>query len=503
MKKWMIFLLALVMCLSFAACGEEHEEIGSEGLVYVRNDDGTYTVSGIGTCTDSHVVIPQYHEGKRVSAIAESAFYDCQTMEEITIPETIEDIGLRIFDQCSALHTIYYNSPYSPQGAYIVDHCWQDNLFIAESNVQKMVFGGRVVPQNICRYADNITEVVFLDSVTIIDDCAFEGCSGLTSIEIPDSVIGVDNQAFRDCTGLVRVELPDDVIICDGAFSGCSSLEDVEFYASTTSFDPNVDQNALRDSDGYFLISPSRCFQISYRAFADCISLTSIEIPYGITGIGERAFEGCSGLTSVKISDTVTHIDYAAFRSCSSLASIELPDSVIAIDDAAFYDCISLRSIVIPDSVTSFGQSRFSVFEGVFTNCSSLACVTIGNGVTQISDYAFSGCINLTTIVMPDSITEISHYAFKGCSSLTGIHIPDSVTSLGNQAFSGCSSLERIEIADSITNIGKFAFWHCSSLAEIHFGGTEGQWIAIFKDYYWDANTDKYIIYCTDGEIKK
>jgi hypothetical protein len=82
------------------------EATGSIGLEYERNSDGTYTVIGLGTCTDSQVVIPKYYEGAKVTAIGRRAFYDCHTIEEITIPETISEIGQQIFYKCSALHTV-------------------------------------------------------------------------------------------------------------------------------------------------------------------------------------------------------------------------------------------------------------------------------------------------------------------------------------------------------------------------------------------------------------
>ena len=46
------------------------------------------------------------------------------------------------------------------------------------------------------------------DSVTEIEDYAFEGCTGLTSIDIPDSVTEICSKAFKGCTGLTSMPSP-------------------------------------------------------------------------------------------------------------------------------------------------------------------------------------------------------------------------------------------------------------------------------------------------------
>ena len=87
--------------------------------------------------------------------------------------------------------------------------------------------------------------------------------------------------------------------------------------------------------------------------------ITSIDIPSGVTSIGDSAFRGCSGLTSVSIPSSVTSIGGSAFRGCSGLTSVNIPNSVTSIGSGAFSNCSGLTSVSIGNGVTSIGDSAF------------------------------------------------------------------------------------------------------------------------------------------------
>ena len=315
-----------------------------------------------------------------------------------------------------------------------------------------------------------ISEVVILDGVTSIGECAFYSCSSLSSITIPDSVASIGDSAFEECSSLTSIIIPDSVSrISRGMFFGCSGLTSITIPESVTS--------------------------IGYTAFFKCSGLTSITIPESVTNIGIYAFYGCSGLTSVVIPEGVTIVEDSTFSCCSNLTSITIPESVTKIGWYAFSGCYSLPEIIIPDSVTSIGDHAFSL-------CRSLTNIIIPDSVTSIEEYAFSFCDSLTGIyvstengeycndefgvlynkdktvlvaapgamkeyTIPNSVTSIGGGAFCGCSNLTNIAIPDSITSIGGHAFSNCSSLIDITIPESVASIGQYAFENCTNLASI------------------------------------
>lgn len=103
----------------------------------------------------------------------------------------------------------------------------------------------------------------------------------------------------------------------------------------------------------------------------------------------------------------VVAIGDSAFEDCISLTSITLPDGVTSIGESAFWDCISLTSITLPDSVTSIGDCAF-------WGCSSLTSITLPDSVTRIGDLAFKGCSSLTSVTLPPRV-ELGMNAFAGC----------------------------------------------------------------------------------------
>lgn len=61
-------------------------------------------------------------------------------------------------------------------------------------------------------------------------------------------------------------------------------------------------------------------------AFANCYSLTNINIPGSVTSIGFEAFYNCTVLSDVNLENGVTSIGKRAFKCCESLTSIDIPD---------------------------------------------------------------------------------------------------------------------------------------------------------------------------------
>ena len=183
----------------------------------------------------------------------------------------------------------------------------------------------------------------------------------------------------------------------------------------------------------------------------------SLEIPYGVTNIGDNAFHGCSSLTSVTISDSVTSIGQNAFYD-TAITSIIIPDSVTNIAHSAFENCSNLTSIVVEG-----GNSVYDSRE----NCNAI--------IETATNTLIYGCANT---IIPNSVANIGNGAFFGCTGLTSIVIPEGLISIGSGAFAGCSDLTSITIPSSVTSIFS-PFGGCRNLTTINYTGTQEQWNAI------------------------
>ena len=229
---------------------------------------------------------------------------------------------------------------------------------------------------------------------------------------------------------------------------------------------------------------------------------TAVNIPSGVTSIGDNVFMRLTSLRSVLIPNGVTSIGHNAFYGCTSLSGINIPDGVMTIGDWAFKDCCSLMGISIPSSVTRIGGDAFSgcgftytgnygygYFAGDYGGTTGSGTpnvrwtirngeltdvelngetdITIPSSVTSIGNNAFRYCYNLASVVIPDSVTSIGERTFEGCYGLKSVTIGNGVISIGREVFYNCSSLTNLPIGNSVTSIGYRAFYGCVGLTSV------------------------------------
>ena len=512
-------LISVTIGDSVTSIGEEAFS-GCESLETITVDIGNSVYHSAGNCLIEtatktliagckNSVIP---DDGSVTRIGNYAFYDCDSLTSVTIPDSVTSIGSYAFYGCTA------------------KIIWGDNPSI--TNIGSSAFKGYLgtsisIPASVKSIGESVfygctllTSVTIPNSVTSIGSYAFYKCTSLTSVTLPNSVASIGEYAFYDCSSLTSVNIPYSVMnignkafynskntttIYIGLPSTPSGWNSSWYYGSgikivydktvTSSSNNNFNYYVLNDGiyitkyigsetvveipgyiDGKKVLGLDAIFEsnttvtsvtipddiitIPYRMFYECTSLTSVTIPDSVTSIGDYAFYRCKSLTSVTIPDGVTSIGDYAFYNCASLTSVTIPDSVTSIGNYAFRGCTSLSSITIGNSVTSIGDYAF-------TYCNSLTSVTIPDSVTSVGDYVFYNCPLLTSVTIGDSVAMIGWHTFEGCTALTSIAIPDSVTSIGIYAFSGRSSLTSVTIPDSVTSIGDYAFYGCTSLTSV------------------------------------
>ena len=361
-----------------------------------------------------------------VTSIGWYAFWNCTSLTSITIPGSITSIGDSVFRDSTGLTSITIPDSVTSIGSDAFSGC------------------------------TSLTSITIPGSITSIDDSVFRGCTGLTNITIPEGVTSIGQYAFEGCTGLTNITIPDSVTsIGSDAFSGCAGLKSVTIGNSVTS--------------------------IGWYAFYHCTSLTSITIPDSVTSIRQYAFDICSNLKTVYYTGNIAKwcaIDFEDHYSnptyyASELyingskveGNVEIPNGVTSIGDYAFYNCTGLTSITIPDSVTSIGSDAFS-------GCAGLTEIIVDSNnknYCSIDDILFNK--DKTELVCyPASKTETSY------------SIPNSVASIGTYAFSGCTGLTEVTIGNGVTSIGYKAFYNCTNLNTVYYTGTPTEWSKISID---------------------
>lgn len=387
-----------------------------------------------------------FGENSQLTSIGDWAFNWCESLESITIPDSVTSIGDWAFCCCAKLTSITI-----PDGV---------------KSIGNHAFAG-------CSALESIT---IPDSVLNIGDSAFEGCTALKSITIPGSVLSIGDNAFKECTALKSAIIADGVTsIGDNAFYNCTSLVNVSLPDSLTSISFNTfygcaNLQTYDDGTAYYLGNSENHYLILVSVISK--EITSFTIDDKTKFIWSSAFSECRVLESIENTQNILCIGSRAFEHCNNLKTFTIPYGITTIEDNTFFCCTNMQTITIPETVTSIGQSAF---EG----CNNLKSISIPNGVTSIGNKAFYECKKLENIIIPDGVTFIRYYTFYGCESLEWVSLPESVYYIDQFAFKNCSSLKSIIIPSAVTKIAIAAFLHCDALTTVYYGGTEDKWSTI------------------------
>ena len=514
---------------------------GSQGIIYVLNDDGkSYFVHSLGTTTQKSIVIASVYNELPVTRIKDNAF-NGSDITAVFIPDSVTEIGRYAFAGCENLVTANIPAGVTELSSGVFSNCRSlTNITLPD--------GVRVIGESAFEYC-GFTEINFLNKVNDIGERAFAGCEKLVTVNIPDSVTEIGRYAFAGCENLVTANIPAGVTgLSSGVFSNCRSLTDINLPDGLES----IGESAFASCE--YLLSltiPKTVTFVGREAFSDCKRITvyceaaskpsgwdenwncleqvDFTVPvvwdcvnndadengyfYGVIGNFKYGFKDGTAKVVKYISNgdggvviprtltfkgenyTVTEIGRTAFIR-GNFASIVLPDTVTVIGDYAFLSCKKITELNLPDGVTHMG-------EGALGDCVKLTTITVPDGVTEISDGLFEGCSELRTVILPDEIVSVGKDAFAYCYAITEITFGDGLQSIGEGAFGECTRLARITLPSSLKTIGRFAFTRANKLTEIIFLGTVGQWNEIVTEENWNYESGNYTVKCMDGTVGK
>lgn len=364
-----------------------------------------------------------------VTKIADSAFGYCKSMEEISIPGTVTEVGTTSyfyrdlpFHDCTSLKKVRFedgkqsislgaygsNAEYSRglfascplEEVYIGRNVIYDkydsslnsfayhpeyygySAFYNQPKLAKVTFSSTVteIPEYLF-YKNIAMTLTDLPKVKTIGKSAFEGCSKLTTLNFGQDLMTVDDRAFYNCTNVTKLTFPDAITtIGDEAFYNCSSITEVTVGSKLQS--------------------------IGASAFQKCGSFTAILLPDNFTTMGASAFEGCKKLTVAKLGNSLRAVPARAFKNCIALSEMTVPATSVSMGDQAFYNDSVLAVITMNDGLKTIGNE-------VFWNNSGIRTFTIPGTVTSIGSNSFYGCTNTSVLRFKDgegTLTIDSYY---------------------------------------------------------------------------------------------
>ncbi len=448
----------------------------SSGLEYTLNSDGeTVTVSGIGSCTDTELTIPNIvpdgqYKGKKVTAIKDRAFEGNTSITSVTVLDRgVTTIGEYAFYNCTALTQVILPDSVTSMGKYVFSGC---------TGLKDVKFGSGLTA--IAEYAfsgSGITGIILADATNYGANVFYAGKDMTSVIVLPTGLKTIEEGAFSDCRRLEIVILPFGSItgIGDSAFSDCTGLETMAFLGTQAQWNNTTKGNNWDKNAGTATAAKTYTF---------------ICVPDGLTFTKYGAYmanvTGLSGFTGTTLFIPTIVPD-------GELAG----NSVAGISADALKDQTTIKTVILP------GRALLRIRSGAFANCTALESINIPATVNNIEADAFAGCSKLVNITVDAAnyhfavengclYKKSSNELIIGAPGLKSITVPSNITSIGSKAFYQNKVLESIIIPTGVTTIGANAFEGCTSLKSIYYCGTEAQWNAITKDSDWDKNTGSY-----------
>lgn len=430
---------------AFAYC-ESIEEIHIPDSVTAITDYLFYRCKSLKEVTMPKAVIqPEESEDESAGDSTESGTDDNITDEENPSDDTTvgEDVpgdgsGDIIIDEESDEDNDEYHS---------VDEAFGKCVFYECSSLENITLpeGLKVIPYaTFCR-AYSLKEVKIPDTVTVLGGYCFEGCNSLKSINIPDSVATIERGAFYSAKGLTEITIPEGVTKIPMNFcTHASSLKKVNIPSSVNT----IGKNAFRTCEVLEkIIITEGVISVEKEAFRECRNATVISLPSTLKKIGKGAFFNCHSAETIDLPEGLIILDDYALYCCNAINEIVVPENITEIKQFVFYGCQELKKITFLGNITTIENNAF-------TDCFALEKIDIQNTVTSIGERAFENCTSITEVILPTNVTNISRYTFRGCSNLASITISEGTNTIDDYAFENCSQLKQISIPRNVSNFG-------------------------------------------------
>ncbi len=517
--------------------------------IYYTFDEatGTMTVGGNGDiCSpgyyfDSSFYPFDYNNSIRSVVIEDGiesvcGFYDCDSLETVTISDSVKTLGAGAFVDCDNLKSVTigssveYISGYSFVKSYgaptYADFTYngtfeQWNKIEIESGYEDIFYGSAVrgvhlsdgktaMAPHVYYIFDEATGTMTVGGSGNIygpgyyfnsDYYPFDYNDSIRSVVIGDGIKSVIG--FNDCTNLESVTLG-------------SSVEKIEaaFYRPSYNNEPPIDifyhgtleQWNKIEKDEYFFdgYSPKSVHLIDdktlitenvYYTFDEATGTMTVggsgEIPdhYGDTP-ETSAFVESSLIKNIVIGDGITGIGNRRFSGCDNLESVTIGSGVKKMGEVFYRYSYEDHPIEVYYNGTLEQWNEIEKDEYFFEYASE--SVHLIDGKTAVSEnvyYTFDEATGTMIFNGEGEIPDCPYYfltthPLNENGSVKSIIIGNGITAIGECMFMNCDSLESVTISGSVAEIGYGVFRESDNLTDIYYVGTEEEWNAIEKEYF-------------------
>lgn len=499
-------------------------ETGTKEVAYLC--DKAFYKSGISEFdfSDKLTSIPPYCFSKSMlseavmseglESIGTGAFSDCKNLANIELPDSLKEIGERVFHGCKLLDgTLYLDKNLESVGKeafsetnftelyYNIVDCevpydwdWGDyklrvfeNTYFERINIGNDV---KAIPAGIFENQNKIESIVIPDSVELIGEDAFRNCSSLENLTLSESVTEIDHGAFSGCVSLIEFTVPKNIKrlgyrpIPETVTTVYFNAENCEFYNidsdknggylsifANTNINKVILGNTVKRIPDYFfsgydyeetLVIPDSVTEIGKYAFKNS-SVKSLALPENLISIEEGTFSGSHiKLSENSLPESLRMIGKLSFENCDSITELYIPDSVLDIDESAFYDCDSLVKVRMSPNVKLVPKSAFE-------SCDSLTTFEWDSDIKLIGEYAFADDTQLVDFDFK-GVEKIYPNSFTGSGVsfvMLGENKKEEATELEVvevSSFENCANLETLSIGGNVTTIKSEAFANCGNL---------------------------------------
>lgn len=361
--------------------GELIKYLGADSVVQVP--DG---ITRIGTgafwnnFAVTKIILPQ-----SVTCICGDAFVYCENLKEVSIPESVCEMGDDPFAGCLYISIENHSPHFILENGVLFDSTKKFLIHYTASNAA--------------------TEYRIPETVTWIGKHSFYKCENLRIVTITKNVKFMGNNAFSDCRNI-----------------HLKNESSYFHYIDGVLYDRNI----------------TACMHYSMGS-----GVKTVKLAETVRTIGRNCFWNCDMIDKIIIPASVRQIGYNPFANCKNVV-IENHSPYYCVKDGILYDASSKelvycpptaakdKRVILPETVVNIGRSGF-------IGCDTLQEIVLPKSLKFISRSSFSGCTSLKEIRIPQSVEEIADWCFNGCTALKKAYIPKHIK-LQPNTFKGCNA---------------------------------------------------------------